>query len=35
MSLVLDTNINSLNAQNNLAGSQAGLSQALQRLSSG
>jgi flagellin len=35
MSLVLDTNINSLNAQNNLAGSQAQLSQALQRLSSG
>ena len=35
MSLVLDTNINSLNAQNNLSGSQASLSQALQRLSSG
>jgi len=35
MSLVLNTNINSLNAQNNLAGSQASLSQALQRLSSG
>jgi flagellin len=35
MSLVLNTNINSLNAQNNLAGSQATLSQALQRLSSG
>jgi flagellin len=35
MSLVLDTNINSLNAQNNLNGSQAQLSTALQRLSSG
>jgi flagellin len=35
MSLVLNTNINSLNAQNNLTGSQASLSQALQRLSSG
>ena len=35
MPLVLDTNINSLNAQNNLSGSQAQLSQALQRLSSG
>jgi flagellin len=35
MSLVLGTNINSLTAQNNLAGSQAQLSQALQRLSSG
>src|SRR5271163_658052 len=35
MSLVLDTNIASLNAQNNLTGSQASLSQALQRLSSG
>src|SRR5271165_1710374 len=35
MSLVLDTNINSLNAQNNLSSSQAQLSQALQRLSSG
>src|ERR1700722_7358500 len=35
MSLVLDTNINSLNAQNNLSGSQAQLSTALQRLSSG
>ncbi len=35
MSLVLDTNINSLNAQNNLTGSQASLSQALERLSSG
>jgi flagellin len=35
MSLVLDTNINSLNAQNNLAGSQASLSQSLERLSSG
>jgi flagellin len=35
MSLVLNTNIASLNAQNNLAGSQAGLSQALSRLSSG
>jgi flagellin len=35
MSLVLNTNIASLNAQNNLAGSQASLSQSLQRLSSG
>src|SRR6202051_2457751 len=35
MSLVLNTNINSLNAQNNLTSSQASLSQALQRLSSG
>jgi len=35
MSLVLDTNINSLNAQNNLSSSQASLGQALQRLSSG
>jgi len=35
MALVLNTNIASLNAQNNLAGSQASLSQALQRLSSG
>jgi flagellin len=35
MSLVLDTNINSLNAQNNLSGSQAQLGQALERLSSG
>jgi flagellin len=35
MSLVLNTNINSLNAQNNLAGSQASLAQSLQRLSSG
>ena len=35
MSLVLNTNIASLNAQNNLTGSQASLSQALQRLSSG
>ena len=35
MSLVLGTNIASLNAQNNLAGSQASLSQALGRLSSG
>ncbi|MGC2029493.1 MAG: flagellin [Steroidobacteraceae bacterium] len=35
MPLVLDTNINSLNAQNNLSGSQAQLSTALQRLSSG
>jgi flagellin len=35
MALVLDTNINSLVAQNNLAGSQASLAQALQRLSSG
>jgi flagellin len=35
MSLVLDTNIASLNAQNNLTGSQASLSQALERLSSG
>ena len=35
MSLVLNTNINSLVAQNNLNSSQAGLSQALTRLSSG
>ncbi len=35
MSLVLDTNIDSLNAQNNLSGSQAQLSQSLERLSSG
>jgi flagellin len=35
MSLVLNTNISSLNAQNNLTGSQASLSQALERLSSG
>ncbi|HEX8810372.1 MAG TPA: flagellin, partial [Terracidiphilus sp.] len=35
MSLVLDTNIASLNAQNNLSGSQAQLNQSLERLSSG
>ncbi len=35
MSLVLNTNINSLIAQNNLTGSQALLSQSLERLSSG
>jgi flagellin len=35
MSLVLNTNISSLNAQNSLSGSQAQLSQSLQRLSSG
>jgi flagellin len=35
MSLVLNTNINSLTAQNNLSSSQASLSQALTRLSSG
>ena len=35
MSLVLNTNINSIVAQNNLSGSQALLSQSLQRLSSG
>jgi len=35
MSLVLNTNIASLNAQNNLSGSQASLSQSLERLSSG
>ena len=35
MSLTLNTNINSLNAQRNLSSSQASLSQALQRLSSG
>ena len=35
MSLVLNTNISSLNAQNNLTGSQASLSQSLERLSSG
>ena len=35
MSLVLNTNIGSLNAQNNLSSSQASLQQSLQRLSSG
>ncbi len=35
MSLVLNTNIGSLNAQNNLSGSQASLATSLQRLSSG
>jgi len=35
MSLVLNTNIDSLNAQNNLTGSQALLGQSLERLSSG
>jgi flagellin len=35
MSLVLNTNIDSVNAQNNLSGSQAALSQSLERLSSG
>src|ERR1700723_4255845 len=35
MSLVLNTNISSLNAQNNLSGSQASLSQSLERLTSG
>jgi len=35
MSLVLNTNISSLTAQNNLTSSQASLSQSLQRLSSG
>lgn len=35
MSLILNTNIQSLNAQRNLTTSQASLSQALQRLSSG
>jgi flagellin len=35
MSLVLNTNINSIVAQNNLSGSQALLSQSLERLSSG
>jgi flagellin len=35
MSLVLNTNISSLNAQNNLTGSQALLSTSLERLSSG
>src|ERR1700692_3473235 len=35
MSLVLNTNIASLNAQNNLSSSQASLSQSLERLSSG
>src|SRR6201995_958808 len=35
MSLVLNTNIASLNAQNNLSGSQASLATSLQRLSSG
>jgi flagellin len=35
MSLVLNTNIDSVNAQNNLSGSQSLLSQSLERLSSG
>jgi flagellin len=35
MSLILNTNIASLNAQNNLVGSRASLSQSLERLSSG
>src|ERR1700744_780850 len=35
MSLVLNTNISSLNAQNNLSSSQASLSTSLERLSSG
>ena len=35
MSLIINTNINSLNAQNNLSKSQSMLSQATQRLSSG
>src|ERR1700759_39286 len=35
MSLTLNTNIDSLNAQRNLTGSQTSLAQALQRLSSG
>ena len=35
MALTLNTNIDSLTAQNNLSGSQALLSQSLQRLSSG
>jgi flagellin len=35
MALTLNTNIDSLNAQNNLTSSQASLSQALERLSSG
>jgi flagellin len=35
MSLVLNTNIDSINAQNNLTGSQASLSKSLERLSSG
>ena len=35
MSLILNTNIGSLTAQNNLSGSQASLSTSLQRLSSG
>ena len=35
MALTLNTNIDSLNAQANLTSSQSGLSQALQRLSSG
>ena len=35
MSLVINTNISSLNAQNNLTKSQSALSQATQRLSSG
>ena len=35
MALTLNTNIDSLNAQNNLNGSQGLLSQSLERLSSG
>lgn len=35
MSFVINTNVNALNAQNYLANNQAGLSQAMQRLSSG
>jgi flagellin len=35
MSIAINTNVNSLLAQNNLTGNQAGLSQALNRLSSG
>src|ERR1700743_2826036 len=35
MSLVINTNIGSLNAQNNLTGSQSSLSTSLERLSSG
>src|ERR1700690_587057 len=35
MSLVLNTNIASLNPQNNLSGSQAQLNQSMERLSSG
>ena len=35
MSLILNSNVSSLNAQNNLTGSQATLSTSLQRLSSG